>query len=154
ELRRELAWRGHKQDDCLHASEDQQAVRDAVFDVIEPHDFRIDAAILEKSKAQPQTRHTDVRFYQYAWYYHFKHVGPKILNDKDEAFICASSLGTKKKKAAFKGAIHDVAQQSIPHLRWESIFWPNMSDPCLILADYCCWAIQRKWENGDARSHA
>jgi hypothetical protein len=30
---------------------------------------------------------------------------------------------------------------------------PHMSDPCLQVADYCTWAIQRKWERGDERSH-
>jgi hypothetical protein len=33
-------------------------------------------------------------------------------------------------------------------------FWPNMSEPCLLVADYCTWAIQRRWERGDGRSHA
>ena len=27
------------------------------------------------------------------------------------------------------------------------------ADPCLQIADYCCWAIQRKWESGDDRSY-
>jgi hypothetical protein len=30
--------------------------------------------------------------------------------------------------------------------------WPSASDPCLWVADYCTWAIQRKWERGDTRS--
>ena len=28
--------------------------------------------------------------------------------------------------------------------------WPC---PCLWVVDYCVWAIQRKWEREDARSH-
>jgi hypothetical protein len=28
-----------------------------------------------------------------------------------------------------------------------------MSEPCLVVADYCTWAIQRKWERDDQRSH-
>jgi hypothetical protein len=27
-----------------------------------------------------------------------------------------------------------------------------MSEPCLVVADYCTWAIQRKWERNDTRS--
>lgn len=26
------------------------------------------------------------------------------------------------------------------------------SDPCLQIADYCTWAIQRQWERNDTRS--
>jgi hypothetical protein len=29
-----------------------------------------------------------------------------------------------------------------------------MSEPCLVVADYCTWAIQRKWERHDARSQS
>jgi hypothetical protein len=28
------------------------------------------------------------------------------------------------------------------------------SHPMLQVADYCCWAISRKWKDGDLRSHA
>jgi hypothetical protein len=31
-------------------------------------------------------------------------------------------------------------------------YWPAPSDPCLQVTDYCCWAIQRKWERKDDRS--
>src|SRR5690606_22589788 len=53
------------------------------------------ATLLEKSKAQPQARPNEVRFYQYAWYYHFKYVARQLFRNDDEAFICASSIGTK-----------------------------------------------------------
>ena len=26
-------------------------------------------------------------------------------------------------------------------------------DECLKATDYCCWAIQKKWERGDLRSY-
>jgi hypothetical protein len=29
-------------------------------------------------------------------------------------------------------------------------FWAAESDPCIQVADYCCWAIQRSWELGDS----
>jgi hypothetical protein len=31
-------------------------------------------------------------------------------------------------------------------------YWPALSNPCLQVADYCCWAVQRKWERNDRRS--
>jgi hypothetical protein len=58
----------------------QQATRDAVFAILGKHEFRIDATILEKSNAQPQTRTSEATFYRYAWFYHFKHVGPWCLS--------------------------------------------------------------------------
>lgn len=48
DLRRSLAWDGIYLDRVLHATEDQQAVRDHVFGLLETEDFRVDATIFEK----------------------------------------------------------------------------------------------------------
>jgi hypothetical protein len=37
--------------------------------------------------------------------------------------------------------------------RWKTAFFPSMADPLLQVADYCTWAIQRKWESGKTRSY-
>jgi hypothetical protein len=52
QLRRDLGWRGVHLDKVFHATEDPQAVRDEVFDVLSHGNFRIDATILEKSNLQ------------------------------------------------------------------------------------------------------
>lgn len=36
---------------------------------------------------------------------------------------------------------------------WMTDFCPASADPCLQVADYCAWAIQRKWERDDPRSY-
>jgi hypothetical protein len=56
DLRRTIGWKGMHLGAVFHASEDPQAVRDEVFDLLVAADFRIDATILEKSKAQPHIR--------------------------------------------------------------------------------------------------
>src|SRR5688572_24785851 len=53
-LRRELALSGIALETCFHASEDLQAVRDEVFDLLAPEDFRVDITILEKCKTLPR----------------------------------------------------------------------------------------------------
>ena len=151
-LRRELAWEG-KVHDSFHATTDEQATRDQVYALINKYKFRIDATIFEKSKAMPKIRPSEERFYNYAWFLHFKHIGPKIVGKDDELFIAAASLGTKAKKKLFLRMLHDVAQQSIPGDKYQAVFWPATSDPCLQIADYCTWAIQRKWEKNDPRSY-
>lgn len=162
ELRRALAWKGQSlSDQGFHASEDLQAVRDEVFSVIAEHDFRIDATLLEKSKAEPdkvrpethQRGSINTRFYKYAWYYHFKHIGPIIAKECDRLHVTAASIGTKKQRSIFDDALHDVVDQSLKNTRYRASFWPAAIDPCLQVADYCCWAIQRKWEREDLRSY-
>jgi hypothetical protein len=127
-----------------------------VFDILAKHEFRVDATLLEKSKAQPQTRSTDATFYRYAWFYHFKHVGPQVAKDlknDDKLLITAAALGHNKTRAAFKLAINNVLQQTTGRDKWECCFMDSSKDPLLWAADYCAWAIQRKWESGDTRSH-
>lgn len=104
-IRRRLVARGEADRDKLHATSDTQATRDEVFGVLAAHDFRIDCTILEKRKAQPQTRVDEPTFYRYAWFYHLKHVAPQLLSDGSKLVITAAALGTKKTKAAFKEAL-------------------------------------------------
>ena len=151
-LRRALAWDGIALESNFHATEDAQAVRDQVFGVLVDHDFRIDTTILEKRKTRPHLAEDKDRFYKMAWFLHFKYVAPYIASASDELLVVAAQIGTKKRRKAMRLAIADVVDQSTM-CEWEVAFWPAGSDPCLQVADYCCWAIQRKYEQSDTRSY-
>ncbi len=151
-LRRDLGWRGLHLDQVFHATEDPQAVRDEVFAILNKMDCRVDATILEKRKAQEHLR-DEASLYKMAWYLHFKHLA-RQMTQSDRVFVAASSLGTKKARGALHSAVDEVVRQLSPCHSHRVAFWPTASDPCLQVADYCTWAIQRKWERDDARSHA
>jgi hypothetical protein len=151
-LRRQLGWRGLHLDKVFHATEDPQAIRDEVFDLLKRSDFRVDATILEKRKAQPHLQ-SERALYKMAWYLHFKYVAPRVARRDDRLFVVAASLGTKKKRSAFHQAVDDVVHQVSPCRSHRVAFWSMESDPCLQVADYCTWAIQRKWERDDSRSY-
>lgn len=152
-IRRSLQLGGDTERNKLHATSDPQEVRDEVYKVMAAHQFRVDATILQKCKAQPHTREDEPTFYRYAWYYHFKNVGPRLLKHADKLMITAAALGSKRTKAAFKQAVNNTVQQITPRSQWEIAFMESSEDPMLWAADYCAWAIQRKWEIGDDRSH-
>lgn len=150
-LRRDMQWRGLPVGEEFHATEDKNAIREEVYSLIERHDFRIDVTLLEKSKAQPQTTVSQQTFYKYAWYYYFKHVGPNLLRGKTEAHITAAALGTRRGQAVYTAAVNEVLQQAIQKQQWVTSFPRTVAEPCLQIADYCAWAVQRKWERGDTR---
>ncbi len=155
-LRRELQWDSVPIPDYFHATKDTQMVRDRVFALLNAHEFEIYAQVLEKSKARPQVRATRHRFYQHAWYYLFKHSMPKIIRGlDDQLMVTTASIGVKKGQADFSAAVLDVLKQTqkIDAGAWRTTFCSSASDPCLQAADYCTWAIQRKWERGDSRSY-
>lgn len=154
DLRRDMLFRGVELGPFFHASADKQRVRDEVFDTICKHDFSVQATIMEKSKAMPKVRPTKARFYKYGWFYHFMYVAPKTIQRNTEVLITTASVGkTKKEQASFTSAINDVVQQIIRRNQWLTEFVPTIQEPCLQVADYCTWAIQRKWEQGDDRSY-
>jgi hypothetical protein len=66
-----------------------------------------------------------------------------------------ATLGTRVKQGILDEAIQDVVSQVIGYrsLQRQAISCSSRSEPCLQVADYCCWAIQRKWERHDDRSY-
>jgi hypothetical protein len=153
DLRRELNWEGVEINGAFHATTNKQAVRDRVFDVIASMDIEVDATIFEKRKAQPHL-HDMIKFYKLAWYQHAKEAIPNRIEQDEDLHVIAASIGTKKQRAQVASAIKDVVNQCGRQRASTRVnHWPAESDPCLQIADYCCWAIQRKWEGSDDRSH-
>lgn len=144
-LRHELVW--EKVDglqDYFHATSDSQAIRDRVYATIVKHRFKVQAIICEKAKAQPQVRVNKARFYKYPWHYHFMHgIAPHVMAD-DRLLVTAASIGHKKERATFCKELDDVMAQHLAPNCWAVDFRPCQTDPCLQVADYCAWAIQRK----------
>lgn len=157
ELRRRLIWEKRPVGEYFHASEDKQAVRDEVFNLIRQVDLRIYVTVMEKSKAQAQVRESRDRFYKYGWYYLLRYTSGALAKDADEMMITAASIGTRKHQAVFTAGVNDVLAQTsrLPRDKWVTAFHPAKTDPCLQVADYCLWAVQRKWESGgrDTRSY-
>ncbi|BEP13272.1 hypothetical protein acdb102_15830 [Acidothermaceae bacterium B102] len=151
QLRRDLAWQGVGLESCFHASEDKQVVRDAVIRLLAEADFRADFTILEKRKTVPY-RQNDEGLYKLAWFRHMMWISRRIVKAEDELLVVAASIGTRKRRRAIRLSIEDVINQTTL-APWEVAFWPAESDPCLQVADYVTWAVQRKWETGDCRSY-
>jgi hypothetical protein len=124
QLRRELAWEGVELGEYFHATEDKQAVRDRVFELITKRPFSIQATVMEKSKAQTKVRPDKPRFYQYGYFYHFKHGIAKLLNSESETLVTTASLGTRKEKIAFQDAVADVMRQMHRSKHWKADFMP------------------------------
>ena len=153
ELRRQLAWDGLSLTGGFHASEDNQIVRNRVFGILGKHDFRIDTTVIEKRKAEPQIRATDMQFYKFAWFSHMRQVAPRVVSPSDSLLVVAASIGNRREQAALISDLQDVMNQTSPTSTVKTAMWQATSDPCLQVADYCSWAIFRKWERSDTRAY-
>lgn len=153
QLRHELIWEGVEGlGDYFHATSDPQQIRDRVFQCILKHPFKVQATICEKAKAQPQVKESKARFYKYPWYYHLRHGISRHINKDDKFLVTTAALGSKKERMTFCNDLDDVMKQTLAPGCWKVDFRPSKSDPCLQIADYCGWAIGRKWERADMRS--
>ena len=152
DLRRELAWEGWpgvQLRNAFHAADDNRHVRNRVFNVLSRHEFRIDATILEKCKVNPELHSTDARFYGFAWYCHLRGLISMLNVPNSEHLIIASSIGNNRMRAAFDSEISQISQLLTHSSTIKSDMWSANTNPLLQVADYCSWAVQRKWEHRD-----
>jgi len=143
-LRRELAWDDVVLTGQFRATEEIQTVRNRVYGILAQRDFRIDATIIDKPKTPPELRSDKTRFYKTAWYLHMQHVIPRIAEVTDELLVVGASVGTHREQSILGEAMADAVREAAPDRRYRSAFWSASSEPCLQVADYCCWAAQRK----------
>ena len=154
-LRRDLGWRGLLLDRPPHATYDPPHVRNEILTNVatQPADrLRIDATILDKAKTPPRLR-SDTALYSEAWRLHFQYLARKVLHHRHRLFVAGASLGTKKKRRIFHQSLTDVVKKHSPTSTHVVAFWPADSDPCIQVADYANWAIQRRWEQADPSAH-
>ena len=154
DLRRQSAWEGEPLTGGFHATNDKQRVRDLVFEVVARHDFRVDATILEKRKADPRIRPTQAFFYGFAWYYHLTGLAPVLASYADAIMVVAASIGTNEMRSDFESAVNAIASAIAPTVNMKATMWQAASNPILQVADYCAWAVRRKWERNDTRSYS
>jgi hypothetical protein len=153
DLRRTMISNGLPIKGEFHATEDKQAVRDGVFKVLADHNFVVDVTIMEKAKSMPRLRTSEARFYQYAWYYHFKYFARQSFQPEDDLTVMTATLGTKAKQRDFRTAVEDVVTQCCDfRVKRRVVCHPSASDLGLQAADYAVWAVMRDIEKGDDRS--
>lgn len=140
----------------FHAAEDRQAVRNQVFEIIQRNltGVRLDSLIVEKNKTGPALR-AEERFYPEMMGYLLRYIlkGCK-LDDYREVIVFTDSIPVGRKRDAVTKAVKHVLAEKLPvTARYRVIHHASKSNFDLQIADYCNWAIFRKWERGDPRSY-
>lgn len=141
----------------FHAAEDEQYVRDEVYSIICPHlqDLTIDTVIVEKRKTGPSYRPIE-KFYPYALGQLIRYVARRhSWRSGDTPIFITDEVPLSKKKQALKDAVKTVLAHMVPKgVPYFLHHHLSMSNYGLQVADYCSWAIQRKWELNDERSYS
>jgi hypothetical protein len=140
----------------FHASEDAQAIRDKVFEIIARNleGVRIDAVIVEKRKAHPTMR-KEAEFYPRMLGYLLRYVlGQLPLSQYAEVLVFTDRIPVKGKRNAVEKAVRTTLSRMLPKTgRYRLLHHDSKSNFQLQIADYCNWAIYRKWDRRDLRSY-
>ena len=138
----------------FHAAQDKQAIRDQVFADIatQLQRLKIYSIIIEKSKTNPTIREPRV-FY------------PKMLailmayvfngmKAQEEIVVFTDEIPVNKKRGLVEGTIKsELKQRTKDGMNYRVLHHCSKSNLGIQIADYCNWAIYRKWSRGDLRSY-
>lgn len=156
ELKYDL-WEGGLEIEYFHASEDRQATRNAVFEIISKHSssYRTDSVIVEKRKTHPTLQSDHSRFYKKIFDILLHYVLEGHRKDHQQIiFVCDVIPLNRRRKALEKAIKLNLAAWAKTHgNRYSILFCSSKSEQNLQVVDYISWAIYRKWEQADQRSY-
>ena len=140
----------------FHAAEDRQAVRDSMFEIIQRtlNGVRIDAVVVEKRKAHQSVRE-EAEFYPRMMGYLLRYVLERHpLSRYKEVIVFTGRIPIRGKRNAVEKAVKTTLSKMLPRTtRYRLLHHDSKSNFQLQIADYCNWAIYRKWSRGDLRSY-
>ena len=136
----------------FHCAEDNRHVRGKVFDIIGGHldTASVDSLIVEKRKTNPALT-GDGRFYPEMLGYLLKQVLSRQSNtETEEVIVITDTIPLQKRRRAIEKAVKLTLARVLPQrLKYRVLHHDSRSHYGLQIADYCCWAISRKWRTGE-----
>ena len=105
---------------------------------------------MERPKTGPALRE-DRRFYPEMSGHLLTFVLPKELaSGADEVIVITDTIPVQKERRAVEKAIPQALAKMLPlDMRYRILHHASRSHYGLQVADYCCWAVFRKWQRGE-----
>lgn len=140
--------------EAFHATEDKQVVRDQVFAIIKAvGGFEFDAAIVEKRKVDPAL-YDVTKFYPQFAYHLLNQVFARYPDEGERIVLITDPLPVKKTKRAVEKAFKLYIRQNLARRAFSVLHHASSSHACLQAADYCTWAVHRKWRDNELRPYS
>ncbi|PIR41334.1 MAG: hypothetical protein COV31_01765 [Candidatus Yanofskybacteria bacterium CG10_big_fil_rev_8_21_14_0_10_46_23] len=159
--------------DCFHATEDEQVVRNEVFARVKLlNDFEIHSVIAEKRKAnlslyeryspdgsskQLKKEQVEERFYKQICETLIQYLIRGYLEFKpslgiNKIVVVQDQVMTKRKREFVTKSVKTYVKDRfnlVPYM----YFHQSKSDINCQIADYCCWAMKKKWKDNELRPY-
>jgi hypothetical protein len=151
-LRYELLH-GGQEIECFHATDDRQVVRDRVFQVLRKcAPFDLDFLVIEKA-AIPEDEREPTRFYPRFGHALVETVLTRYAGNRDRIIVITDRIPLKRHRNAVEKAFKIAIRQTLGDRAFTIAHHASAAHGALQAADYCLWAVQRKWKTGDERSY-
>ncbi len=154
-LRFSLIKNGHDVQ-AFHATYDKQANRNAVVAILGNHTtWHFAAIVVEKAKVNPAIREPHHFYPQFAsMVLRFIFRG-RLLPGTSKVIIFTDTLPVAEHRSAVEKAIKKACRADLGNaVPFESFHHKKESNAWIQVADYCSWAVFRKWEGGDPRTYS
>lgn len=139
--------------ESFHASEDRQAVRDRVFEVLQVQgDFEFDCVIIEKQKVNP-VLYDPVRFYPQFASYLLKYIFGRYNDEGERIVVITDRIPVSKKRRAVEKTFKSYIRGHLANRPFTVLHHASASHVCLQAADYCNWAVYKKWKDEERRPY-
>lgn len=136
----------------FHCYDDSKHVRSAVFDLIGAHLDGMDiyCLVVEKSGVSLAMQ-GDATFYPTMMGRLLSVVLRNELevDSADEIIVITDTIPVNRKRRAVEKATRTTLSQMLPGVRYRVLHHQSRSHYGLQVADYCCWAVFRKWQRGE-----
>ncbi len=139
----------------FHATEDTQAVRNRVFEVIRTHlgTSRVDMLVIEKRKTGPALQNEE-RFYPEMLGYLLRYIVERKIGSFTKLVVFTDRIPVQRKRKAVEKGVKQTLSKMLPRgVTYSVLHHDSKSNFGLQIADYLTWAVYRKWDRGDARSY-
>ena len=143
--------------ESFHAAPDKQATRNQVVEALRKFDnWSYAAIVLEKRKVNPVLREPQ-RFYPtFAGSLLRFILRGRVRSDTSRVLVYADTIpmdSNRKREGVIK-AIKTTCASELPiEAEYHVYSHCRESNNWLQVADYCCWAVAKKWEGGDPRTY-
>lgn len=137
----------------FHAAEDQQPVRDRVFAALQTvAGFEFDVVVIEKRKAPPDVR-SPTELYPRFGAQLLDHVFQRYREVEHDVILITDTIPIAKHRRAIEKTFKQYVRRRLEGRRFAIYHHSSVAHPALQAADYCTWAVYRKYQRGDVRSY-
>ena len=138
----------------FHATDDKQTNRNAVVNLLLSHpNWWFAALVVEKSKVNPTLREPSVFYPTFATMVLRFVLKSRWAKSATHVLAFTDLLPVNKYKQAVTAAFKTSCRHDLDRTPFNLYHHPRASNYWLQLVDYCCWAVQRKWERQDLRTY-